>query len=343
MKDQLEIQNDPENDPENDSKNNSKNELQNNPQKENNSTKEDSQGITARKKRLLLRKWKERPVEILFFLCATISILAVVLITLFLFNEGMPSILQIGIFKFIFGTQWSPGQGEFGIATMIVSSLAATFLSVGLGTVIGVFTAVFLAEIAPGWLARIARPAISLLSAIPSVIYGFFGMLIIVPLIRNIFSTPEKGVPGYSLLAVVIVLTVMILPTIIMLTENALRALPSAYKEASLALGATKIQTIFKVLIPAARSGIMAAIVLGMGRAIGETMAVIMVAGNSTQMPSSLLTMIRTMTGNVALELSYSSGLHRQALFGTGVVLFVFIMLLNLLLTILSRQAVNKK
>ncbi len=295
-----------------------------------------------RRKKILMRKLKELPMESVFLLCAIISILAVLLITIFLFNEGTPAIAKIGVFKFIFGLDWSPGQGQFGIAPMIVSSLLATFLSVGLGTIIGIFTAVFLAEIAPKWLTKIVRPAISLLSAIPSVIYGFFGMLVIVPLIRNTFTSPDAGVPGYSLLAVVIVLSVMILPTIIMLTENALRALPSAYKEASLALGASHIQTIFKVLVPAAKSGIMAAIVLGMGRAIGETMAVIMVAGNSTQLPNSLLSMIRTLTGNVALELSYSSGLHRQALFGTGVVLFLFIMILNLLLTLLSRRAIKK-
>jgi len=299
--------------------------------------------IIQRKRKIKLRKWKERPVEGIFFICAAISIIAVVLITIFLFNEGTPAIGKIGLFQFLFGTEWNPGQEQFGIATMIVSSLAATLLSVGLGTLIGVFTAVFLAEIAPKWVAAVVRPAISLLSAIPSVIYGFFGILVIVPLIRNTFTSPDKGVPGYSLLAVVIVLTVMILPTIIMLTENSLRALPSTYKEASLALGASPIQTIFKVMIPAAKSGIMAAIVLGMGRAIGETMAVIMVAGNSAQMPTSLLSMIRTMTGNVALELSYSSGLHRQALFGTGVVLFVFIMLLNLILTILIRKTNNQK
>ena len=295
--------------------------------------------VRQRRRTIQRRKWKERPVEGLFLICAAISIIAVALITIFLFNEGFPAITEIGLFKFIFGAQWDPGQGQFGIAAMIVSSLLVTLLSVALGTLIGVFTAVFLAEIAPKWLASVVRPAISLLSAIPSVIYGFFGILILVPLIRNTFTTPEKGVSGYSLLAVVIVLAVMILPTIIMLTENALRALPSTYREASLALGASPIQTIFKVLIPAARSGIMAAVVLGMGRAIGETMAVIMVAGNSAAMPTSLLSMIRTMTGNVALELSYSSGLHRQALFGTAVVLFVFIMLLNLTLTILVRRS----
>lgn len=299
--------------------------------------------MIQRKNKIWLRKLRESPIEGIFLICAAVSIIAVALITIFLFNEGTPAIAEIGVLKFIFGSQWDPGQGEFGILTMIVSSLAATLLSVALGTLIGVFTAVFLAEIAPKWVARVVRPAISLLSAIPSVIYGFFGITVLVPLIRNTFATSEKGVSGYSLLAVVIVLTVMILPTIIMLTENALRALPSTYKEASLALGASPIQTIFKVMIPAAKSGILAAIVLGMGRAIGETMAVIMVAGNSATMPTSLLSMIRTMTGNVALELSYSSGLHRQALFGTAVVLFVFIMLLNLTLTIIVQRSSGQK
>ena len=285
------------------------------------------------------RRWMEKPVEALFFLSAGLSVLAVILITVFLFLSGVPAIGKIGLGPFLFGMRWEPSLGLYGIFPMIVSSLLTTALAVLCAAVIGVLTAVFLVEVAPAWLARLLRPAINLLAAIPSVVYGFFGMLVVVPAIRDAFSNGTTAVPGYSVLAIVVILTMMILPIVITLSENALRSLPASYKEASLALGATPMRTMFRVLIPAARSGIMAAIVLGLGRAMGETMAVIMVAGNAVKMPDSLLSMVRTMTGNVALEMNYASGIHREALFATGVVLFVFIMAINLILNVLTRKS----
>lgn len=291
-----------------------------------------------RQKRSASGRFFEKPVETLFFLSAGLSVLAVVLITVFLFLSGVPAMAKIGLGQFLFGMRWEPSLGLYGILPMIVSSILTTALAVALATLIGVLTAVFLVEVAPNWLARLLRPAINLLAAIPSVVYGFFGMLVVVPAIRNAFSTSQNAIPGYSVLSVVIILTMMILPIIITLSENALRSLPANYKEASLALGATPMRTMFRVLIPAARSGIMAAIVLGMGRAMGETMAVIMVAGNAANMPTSLLSMVRTLTGNVALEMNYASGIHREALFATGVVLFVFIMIINIVLNVLTRK-----
>lgn len=276
----------------------------------------------------------ESTVEKLFFLCASMSILSVLIITVYLFLNGSPAIFKIGLFNFLFGMEWSPGSGEFGIFPMIVASVLGTSGALVIGISVGVFTAIFLAEIAPNWLVRIFRPAIELLAGIPSVVYGFFGLIVIIP-----FISKYMGGVGNSLLAVIIILGIMILPTIINISETALRAVPKEYREGSLALGATHIQTIFKVLLPSARSGIMTSIVLGAGRAIGETMAVIMIAGNTPLLPTSLLKPVRTMTANIVLEMGYAFGLHQEALFATGVILFVFIMILNIILNVVIHKA----
>lgn len=298
---------------------------------------ENTDATASKKGKVMFKKtghrW-EAIIEKIFLVCASLSVLSVVAITLFILAKGTPAISKIGFFNFIFGMEWKPGEGKFGIFTMIVASIYGTFGAIIIGVLIGIFTAIFLAEIAPSWLVRIFRPAVELLAGIPSVIFGFFGLIILVPLIDHLL-----GGGGNSLLAVIIILSVMILPTIISISETSIRAVPENYKEGSLALGASHIQTIFKVILPAARSGIMASIVLGVGRAIGETMAVILIAGNTPQIPHSLLDRVRTLTANIALEMGYASGLHQDALFATGVVLFVFIMALNIVLNAI----VNKK
>ena len=289
-----------------------------------------------------IRKPKGRPLEmifhILFFLAAAISILSVLVIAFFIFVSGAPALSKIGLFDFVSGMDWSPTSGKFGILTMIVGSIGITVGSTFLGVLVGIFTAIFLAEIAPKRVSSFFRPAINLLSGIPSVVFGFFGLIVIVPIIRSTF-----GGAGQSLLAGIVVLTVMILPTIISITETSIRAVPREFKEGSLALGATHIETIFKVIIPAAKSGIMAGVILGIGRAIGETMAVILVTGNSVLMPSVITDPIRTLTANIALEMGYSSGIHQSALFATGIVLFVFIIILNIILNVFINRKVGYK
>lgn len=248
---------------------------------------------------------------------------------------------EIGVFKFLFGTIWDASTNQFGILPLILASICGTVGAIIIGVPIGILTAVFLTEIARPRVAKIIHPAIELLAGIPSVVYGFFGMLVIVPAIRAMF--PGKTI-GDSLLAAIIILAIMVIPTIVNVTENALRAVPKSYREASLGLGATPIRTIFKVTIPAARSGILSGVILGVGRAIGETMAVIMVAGNVANMPT-LLGTTRFLTTGIAMEMSYASGLHRQALFAIGLVLFIFIMIVNISFTIISRKGakVNAK
>lgn len=268
----------------------------------------------------------DRIIESLFFLSATVCIFCVILIMIYILINGLPSVIQIGPLKFLFGMDWAPSADIYGIFPMIFASLIATFLSVLFGSFIGIFTAVLLAEIVPKKISNIIKFLIDILAGIPSVIYGFWGMIVLVPFIKNYI-----GGFGNSLLAVVIILTIMILPTIISLTKTSIEAVPETYKEASLALGATKITTIFKIVVPAAKYGILAAITLGIGRAVGETMAVLLVAGNKAAIPKSILDMVRTLTGNIALEMSYAKpGLHQGALFACGVVLFIAIMILNL-------------
>lgn len=271
-----------------------------------------------------MRNFKEKIPERIFFALALSSISVLALITVFILIQGIPIISKVGVFNFIFGMNWSPSRGEFGIFPMIVGSLYVTLGAAVFGVPIGICCSIFLAEFAPATLRNIFRPAIQLLAGIPSVVYGFWGLLFIVPAIRNYI-----GGPGLSILAGAIILAIMILPTIISISEVSLLALPRHYKEGALALGMTHLQTIRSVLLPASKSGIVAAVILGIGRAIGETMAVIMVLGNAVAVPESILDPVRTLTTNIGIEMGYASGEHQQALFATGIVLFIIIMILN--------------
>lgn len=266
----------------------------------------------------------EKTTKRIFLLIALSALSALALITIFIFIEGVPIIAKVGLFKFVFGMTWAPSQGAFGIFPMIVGSISVTLGAIILGVPVAICCSIFLAEFAPKTISNIVRPAIQLLAGIPSVVYGFWGLLFIVPFIRNYL-----GGPGLSILAGSIILAIMILPTIISISEVSLLALPRQYKEGAFALGLTHWQTIRTVLLPSAKSGIVAAIILGIGRAIGETMAVIMVLGNAVALPQSILDPVRTLTTNIGIEMGYASGEHQQALFATGIVLLVIIMILN--------------
>lgn len=272
-----------------------------------------------------LTKFKEKLWEILFLIAAGFSIFAVVLICLFLFANGIPAMYKIGVFDFLLGTKWKPNNELFGIFPMIIGSLYITAGAVIFGVPIGLLTAVFLSRFCPEKLHRVIKPAVDLLAGIPSVVYGFFGLMVIVPFVRDTF-----GGNGSSILTAGILLGMMILPTIISVSESALNAVPESYYEGARALGATHERSVFLTILPAAKSGIMAGIILGVGRAIGETMAVIMVAGNQARLTGSILKGIRTLTANIVIEMGYAADLHREALIATGVVLFVFILLINL-------------
>ncbi|MCD8300101.1 MAG: phosphate ABC transporter permease subunit PstC [Clostridiales bacterium] len=276
-------------------------------------------------------KHKEKLFEIIFLVVACISIAAVACICVFLFVNGIPAMAKIGLFKFLGGTTWKPGNDKYGIFPMIVGSLYITGGAIALGVPVGIFAAVFLARYCPKSIYKVVKPATDLLAGIPSVVYGFFGLMVIVPMVRNFL-----GGDGMSILTASFLLGIMILPTIIGVTESSIRAVDDAYYEGALALGATKEASIFRCVIPAARSGILAGVVLGIGRAIGETMAVVMVAGNQARIPSGILKGVRTMTANVVLEMGYSTGLHREALIATGVVLFVFILIINVVFRIIK-------
>lgn len=271
-----------------------------------------------------LREKSEKPIEWLLLVIALSSILVLALIALFIVWAGMPILAKYGPLDFVLGRRWAPSRGVFGILPMILGSFWVTIGALLIGVPLGLACAIFLAEFAPGPLASIFRPAIQLLAGIPSVIYGFLGLTILVPFIRSYL-----GGPGLSVLAAAIILGVMILPSIISISEDALRAVPREYRHGALALGVTQWQAIIGVVVPAARSGILASVILGMGRAIGETMAVIMVVGNAAQIPHSVLDPVRTLTSNIGIEMAYASGDHRQALFATGIVLFLVIMLLT--------------
>ncbi len=277
--------------------------------------------------------WKEQFFHILFFASAMVGVLSVATIGWFVFQEGLPAFKEAGVVDMVLGNEWLP-PALYGIFPMIIASLISTAGAVIIGVPIAILTAVFLAELAPKWLADIVRPAVELLAGIPSVVYGFFGLVIIVPAIETLFNIPA----GNTLLAGIIVLAIMILPTVITISETSLRALPPVYKEGALALGASHIYSIFKVLIPAARSGIFTGVALGIARAIGETMAIIMVMGNAPAMPGSILEPARTLTANIAMEMSYATGIHSSALYSTGIVLLVFIVLLNASLLYLNRK-----
>jgi len=283
-------------------------------------------------------KFKEQLMRAVFALSALAAILAVGLICVFLFAGGLPAMANIGVLQFLLGKEWSPSDipPAFGILPMIVGSLYVTAGAVLFGVPIGIFTAVFLAKVCPKRLYKLLKPAVDLLAGIPSVVYGFFGIVILVPLVRNLF-----GGNGSSMLTASLLLGMMILPTVIGITESALRAVPGELYEGAVALGASHERAVFGVVLPAARSGAMAAVVLGIGRAIGETMAVKMVAGNQAllRLPGEFLKGVRTLTANVVIEMGYAEGLHREALIATGVVLFVFILLINLLFSLLNRRA----
>ena len=260
----------------------------------------------------------------LLFLAACSSTAILALIALFIFKEGLPIMAKTGLSHFIFGREWAPLSGQFGIYAFIIGSLWVTFGALIFGVPLGVSCAAFLAEFAPPKWVGVLKPAIELLAGIPSVVYGFLGVMWLAPIIRE-----RLGGPGLSILAASIVLAIMILPTIVSVSIDAIQAVPKSYKEGSLALGATTWQSTWRVILPAAKSGILAGVILGMGRAVGETMAVIMISGNATTIPHSPLDSVRTLTANIAIEMGYAIGDHRQALFATGVVLFFFIMILN--------------
>lgn len=272
------------------------------------------------------RRLGELIVEKALFFSAITAILVIALIAVFVVMSGWPILQKVGFIEFIFGRTWDPTSGVYGIFSMVVGSILVTLGALVIGVPFGIAGAIFLAEIAPARVAAWIRPAIELLAGIPSVVYGFYGLVVIVPLLRQ-----HIGGSGFSILAGSIILAIMILPTILNISETSLRAVPNDFKEGSFALGANHWQTIKWICLPVARSGIVAGVVLGMARAIGETMAVIMVTGNVTRVPSSLFDPVRTLTGNVVIEMGYASGEHQQALFATGVILFIFIMLLNLI------------
>lgn len=272
-------------------------------------------------------RFKEGFARVLFLLAACVSILAVVLICVFLLANGIPAIREVGLFKFLSGKVWRPGNDIYGILPMIVGSLYITAGAILFGVPTGILTALYLSRFASRPAAKILNPAVELLAGIPSVVYGFFGLVVIVPVL------------GSSILTASILLGIMILPTIISVSESSLRAVPESYYEGSLALGATHERSVFSAVFPAARSGILAGIILGVGRAIGETMAVVMIAGNQPILPKSLLSGVRTLTANIVLEMGYATDLHREALIACGVVLFVFILLINLCFSAVKRKA----
>lgn len=281
-----------------------------------------------------MNHFKEKGMKCIFMIAACTSVLAVFLICVFLFANGVPAIGKIGPIQFLLGQAWKPSNNKFGIFPMIVASIYVTGGAILMGVPIALFTSVFMARYCPKKIYGPLKSGIELMAGVPSIVYGFFGLILIVPTIRKVF-----GGTGTSMLAACLLLGMMILPTIIGVTESAIRSVPESYYEGSLALGATKERSIFFVMLPAAKSGILAGVVLGIGRAIGETMAVVMVAGNQPRMPQGILKGLRTMTANIVTEMGYASGLHREALIATAVVLFVFILIINLSLSLLNRRA----
>lgn len=276
--------------------------------------------------------WKEEWMRAVFFIAACTSILAVLLICAFLFANGIPAIQEIGALDFLLGQKWKPANNLYGILPFILGSIYVTAGSIAIGVPIGILTSVFMAKYCPQKIYKPLKAATELLAGIPSVVYGFFGMMVLIPLVRQI-----PHCKGNVMLTACILLGIMILPTIIGTTETAIRSVPESYYEGALALGATKERSLFTVILPAAKSGVLTGIVLGIGRAIGETMAVIMVAGNQTRMPDGLLKGVRTLTANIVLEMGYAADLHREALIATAVVLFVFILLINWSVSLLRR------
>lgn len=279
---------------------------------------------------------KEWIMKVVFVFAAVIFILAVLTICVFIFAQAFPAIKEIGLFKFLFGTKWYPTaeNPQFGIAPMIVGSVYITGGALIVGVPIGFLTAVFMARYCPKPLYKVMKPMTNILAGIPSIIYGYFGLKVIVPFIADTFE-----VGGKSILAASIVLGIMILPTIISVSENAIRSVPKSYFEGAVALGATKERAIFLTEVPAAKSGIVTSVILGLGRVIGETMAVVMICGNQARFPDSVLDGVRTLTANVVLELGYAEGLHKNALVATAAVLFVFILIITLLVSVIRKRA----
>lgn len=280
-----------------------------------------------------MKNIKEKVMKLFFFLTALVSIAAVILICIFLFASGIPAIKEIGVFKFLLGTSWKPANNLYGILPMIVGSFYVTAGALIIGVPIGILTAVFMARFAPRSIYAPLKAAVNLMAGIPSVVYGFFGLVVLVPFIRESF-----GGRGMSVLTASVLLGLMILPTIISVSETSIRAVPESYYEGGLALGASHERSVFFTVLPAAKSGIFAGVVLGIGRAVGETMAVMMVAGNQAVIPDSMLSGVRTLTTNIVLEMGYSTDLHREALIGTAVVLFIFILIINLSLSLWGRR-----
>ena len=291
---------------------------------------------------------KETVMQWVFTVCACVSILAVALICLFLFANGVPTIAEIGPLKFLLGTNWKPGNDLYGILPMILGSIYVTAGAIVVGVPVGLLTAVYMSRFASNKVNKVLLPAVQLLAGIPSVVYGFFGMVVLVPAIQAVLKTDfvrkvigiNNG-KGMSLFTASLLLGVMILPTIITVSKTSLDAVPESYYEGSLALGATHERSVFFTVLPAAKSGVMSAVILGIGRAIGETMAVVMVAGNQTWMPQGLFQGLRTMTSNIVIEMGYAAGLHREALIATGVVLFVFILIINLCFSLVKGAEKN--
>ncbi|HCT91515.1 MAG TPA: phosphate ABC transporter permease subunit PstC [Lachnospiraceae bacterium] len=276
-----------------------------------------------------MRNIREKAMKCLFFLAACVSVAAVVLICAFLFANGIPAIREIGPLKFLLGTTWKPANGLYGNLPMIIGSLYVTAGALVIGVPVGILTAVFMARFCPGQIYRPIKSAVNLMAGIPSVVYGFFGLVVLVPLVRD-----TVGGRGMSVLTASVLLGLMILPTVISVSETSIRAVPQSYYEGGLALGASHERSVFYTVLPAAKSGIFAGVVLGIGRAVGETMAVMMVAGNQAVIPESITAGVRTLTANIVLEMGYSTDLHREALIGTAVILFVFILIINVSLSL---------
>ena len=276
---------------------------------------------------------KEKTMHVVFIIAASMSILAVIMICLFMFANGIPAIQEIGLADFLLGEEWKPNQNIFGIFPMIIGSIYVTAGAIIVGVPIGLLCAIFMARFCPTRVYKFLKPSIDLLAGIPSIVYGFFGLMVIVPIMQSIVGGSGKGIITASIL-----LGIMILPTIISVAESNIRAVPDSYYEGALALGDTHERAVFRTIVPAAKSGILAGIILGIGRAIGETMAVIMIAGNQPAMPDSPFSGVRTLTANIVLEMGYATDLHRDALIATGVVLFVFILLINLLFSVVKRK-----
>ena len=281
-----------------------------------------------------MRKYSENIMKIVFLTAACVSIIAVILICVFLFASGVPAIKEIGVSDFLLGDSWKPNQDLYGVFPMIIGSVYVTAGAILIGVPIGLLCAVFMARYCPKGLYKVLKPAVDLLAGIPSIVYGFFGLMVVVPLVQG-----SLGGSGKCLLTSSVLLGIMILPTIISVSESNIRAVPEYYYEGSLALGATRERSIFRAVLPAANMGIMAGIILGIGRAIGETMAVVMIAGNQPVLPNSIFSGVRTMTANIVMEMGYAADLHRQALLGTAVVLFVFILIINLCFSMLKRRS----